>query len=309
VARGSDEVKAMLGRGSAQSFRRRNKLDRFAAPSSHARDDLRRIVRLVQELTTEAEHTREIEEAARAERDRRVKEARAAEEALLAAERRSAGAVERTSLLGRLALGTAQRDRGATRAAAVELARKIAQARRAEARRLNARARRLKIASERENALRRIEALLPAPQQPDRVAERPRTAPLRLLGIDTRLKTSVVFLLTLLAVGWSAWFTFFPGEDAQRLPRAPMEASGPGEEGASQRARVVPDVVGVPTSVARDRLLLADLTLGRVIPAHGPPGVVVRADPATGQAHPAGTPVILYVGVEPDRLEQEVEAP
>jgi beta-lactam-binding protein with PASTA domain len=140
------------------------------------------------------------------------------------------------------------------------------------------------------------------------VAQRPRTGPLPLLETDTRLKTSVLFLLTVLAVGWSAWFTF-SGEDDQRWPQAPIEASGPGEERPPQQARVVPDVVGVRTSVARDRLLLADLTLGRVIPTPGPPGVVVRADPATGQAHTAGTPVTLYVGVEPDRLEQEVEVP
>jgi hypothetical protein len=329
-----------------------------------AGEDIGELSGTLQELATQVEEARKIEETARAERDRRVEEARAAEDTLLAAERRSAKAVERANRLKRLATDAAQRQQEAhaeERVAAAKLARNLTEARRAEARRLNAQARRLKLTSEREDTLRRIEASrhiertpddrgVPTPdrsgpskgwkrragvskrwevggetpdltvlladvpkQHPAQVAER-RQAPSRpFIGTETQFKPWLVSVVIVLFAGLSMWLpalTSAPSEDAQRpSPRPAVEESGPVEDRPPQTRPVIPDLAGLSISAARDRLLEADLTLDRIVPAPGPPGVVVGADPPTGGALPAGSAVRLYVGVEPDRLELELEGP
>lgn len=329
-----------------------------------AREDMGELSGTLRELATQVEEAKEIEETARAERDRSVEEARAAEDALLAAERRSAKAVERANRLRRLATDAAQRQQEADaeeRVAAAKLARNLTEARRAEARRLNAEARRLKLTGEREDTLRRIEASrhiertpddrgVPTPdrsspskgwkrragvrkswevggetpdltvlladvpkQHPAPVAKRRQAPSLPFLGTETQFKPWLVSVVIVLLVGLSMWLpalTSPPAEDAQRpSPRPAMEESGTVEDRPPQTRPVVPDLAGLSISAARDRLLEADLTLDRIVPAPGLPGVVVGADPAAGRALPAGSAVRVYVGVEPDRLELELEGP
>lgn len=86
-----------------------------------------------------------------------------------------------------------------------------------------------------------------------------------------------------------------------------LGGSAPAEDTPSEGGPLVPRVAGLSISEARDRLLQASLTLDQVLPTHGPPGIVVRADPASGRVLPAGAAVSLFVGVEPDRLKQELE--
>jgi hypothetical protein len=50
------------------------------------------------------------------------------------------------------------------------------------------------------------------------------------------------------------------------------------------------------------------LTLQTVVPVIGTPGVVQSNTPAPGKNVAPGTGVILFVGVEPDRLEEEAFA-
>jgi beta-lactam-binding protein with PASTA domain len=46
------------------------------------------------------------------------------------------------------------------------------------------------------------------------------------------------------------------------------------------------------------------LVLDRIVPVAGTPGIVVGSQPSPGEAVTPGTPVRLYVGVEPDRLDE-----
>jgi hypothetical protein len=299
-----------------------------------ARDDMGALSGTLQELATQVEDATEIEETARAERDRSLEEARAAEDALLSAERRSAKAVARANRLRRLSSDAAQRQEEAhaeERIAAAKLARNLTEVRRAEARRLNARARRRKLTSEREDTLHRVEASRHIEWTPDdrggptpdrhrpskgwkRRAGARRQPPSRpFLGTETQFKPWLASGVTVLFVGFSMWLSASssrPAEDAQPpSPRPAVDESGPAEDRPPQTRPVVPDLAGLSISAARDRLLEADLALDRIVPAPGPPGVVVGAHPATGRALPAGSAVKLYVGVEPDRLELELEGP
>jgi hypothetical protein len=66
----------------------------------------------------------------------------------------------------------------------------------------------------------------------------------------------------------------------------------------------VPDLRGLSAAEARDRLMDTGLVLDRIVPVAGTPGIVVGSQPSPGEAVTPGTPVRLYVGVEPDRLDE-----
>jgi PASTA domain len=89
----------------------------------------------------------------------------------------------------------------------------------------------------------------------------------------------------------------FPSETTQHGKAAPRDGS------------IVPDVSGLTASDARGQLLEVDLALGSAIPTPGPPGAVVRTDPASGRAVPPGTAVTIYVGVESHRMKEASDAP
>lgn len=108
-----------------------------------------------------AAKARQAEEAARAERMRRVHEAQAAHEAVVAAHDRAVEAVQRANRIARLAAAVAQRKQEAyeqEKVRVARLARHVLEARRAQVLAVNAQARRLSIAREREEVLHRLEA-------------------------------------------------------------------------------------------------------------------------------------------------------
>jgi hypothetical protein len=72
---------------------------------------------------------------------------------------------------------------------------------------------------------------------------------------------------------------------------------------------VVPEVAGLSAAEARSRLVDSSLRLERLVPTPGEPGVVMRARPGSGRPVSPGAGVILYVGVDPTRLEQESNGP
>ena len=69
----------------------------------------------------------------------------------------------------------------------------------------------------------------------------------------------------------------------------------------------VPDLVGLSASTARRNLLTVGLRVDELVPVTGIPGVVVRTQPPPEQAVSPGTPVILFVGVDAERLRRELE--
>jgi Protein kinase domain/PASTA domain len=85
----------------------------------------------------------------------------------------------------------------------------------------------------------------------------------------------------------------------------PAARSGAQAATAAPAGAMVPDVRGLSALMARDVLLQANLDLDRVVPTPGPPGVVVETDPPVGEQVGPGTMVTLFIGVEPERLEEE----
>jgi serine/threonine-protein kinase len=69
----------------------------------------------------------------------------------------------------------------------------------------------------------------------------------------------------------------------------------------------VPDLIGLPASDARASLLHKGLRVARLVPVAGTPGLVARTWPAPDRAVVPGTPVILFIGVEGERLRQEFD--
>ena len=68
----------------------------------------------------------------------------------------------------------------------------------------------------------------------------------------------------------------------------------------------VPDLQGLTAVEAKGRLTEEGLVLDGVVPVIGPPGVVHDNVPAPGERVAPGTGVVLFIGVEPDRFEEEV---
>lgn len=68
----------------------------------------------------------------------------------------------------------------------------------------------------------------------------------------------------------------------------------------------VPDLQGLTAAEAKGRLTEEGLVLDGVFPVIGPPGVVRNSVPAPGESVAPGTGVVLFIGVEPDRFEEEV---
>jgi Protein kinase domain/PASTA domain len=89
--------------------------------------------------------------------------------------------------------------------------------------------------------------------------------------------------------------TTIPGE--RTPPTAPVDQQPPA-------AVTVPDLRGLSAAEARDLLMDSGLILDRIVPVAGTPGIVVDTQPTPGEAVPPGTPVMLSIGVEPDRLDQ-----
>jgi hypothetical protein len=87
-----------------------------------------------------------------------------------------------------------------------------------------------------------------------------------------------------------------------QLPRTTLPAVGGTSSPAVSPVTIVPDVVGLTVSEARERLLAAHLTLAEVRPVVGKPGAVVRTSPVAGTTVPPGSPITLLVGVEAERL-------
>lgn len=307
-----------------------------------------------------AAEVREMGGAARTEGPLREGPA-APHEVLQEADEHSIDATERATPLARRAADASQRKletHDEEKVALAKLATSVVEARRTEARRLSAQARKLRVVWEREESLRRINAarhiahvrgdqrvpvspssvLEEAETRGAEVAERPgigietadpiaippdarrpspemvgeRRAPRSSPTGGNRLKPWSIRLLTLVLLAVSVSFTVLYALRQQNgkrsSPNSIVNGSAPpattGEPGS-----VVPKVTGVSVSTARDLLLQADLTLDRVMPTPGPPGIVVSAEPPSGRVLPAGTAVGLYVGVEPDRLREEFDGP
>jgi PASTA domain len=91
------------------------------------------------------------------------------------------------------------------------------------------------------------------------------------------------------------------------------EEPTPAPPGSSERPRVstvtVPDLQGLTASEAKDRLTEEGLVLNGVVPVIGPPGIVRNNLPAPGESVAPAAGVVLFIGVEPDRFEEEVPTP
>jgi hypothetical protein len=140
---------------------------------------------------------------------------------------------------------------------------------------------------------------------PVRITEHPQVPSPPPSRRKARWKPWIIPLVVLVAVSFSV-LSFLAAEEVQRPSSRPLpEEAAPADETPPRAGPVVPELSGVSIWEARDRLLQADLTLDRVMPTPGPPGIVVSADPAPGRVVPAGTAVTVYVGVDPERLQQE----
>jgi hypothetical protein len=282
------------------------------------------------EAASAAARAREEEEAARQGRTKRVQDARAAHEALLAAEVRTVEAVERANRLAELVADAAQRKQEAydeEKVALAKLARNILEARRAQVRTLTTRAPVPDSSATYERGRRGpgaikggqvqtetadIRVVLADVQKPHpvRITEHPQVPSPPPSRRKTRWKPWIIPLVTLVLVAVSfSVLSFLAAEEVQRPSSSPLpEEAAPADETPPRAGPVVPELSGVSIWEARDRLLQADLTLDRVMPTPGPPGIVVSADPAPGRVAPAGTAVTVYVGVDPERLQQERES-
>jgi hypothetical protein len=92
-------------------------------------------------------------------------------------------------------------------------------------------------------------------------------------------------------------------------PEQPPRRIAPGMRAGEVTGPVVPEVTGLSAAEARDRLLDSSLRVVRLVPTPGEPGVVMRARPGSGRSVTPGTGVILYVGVDQARFEEESNAP
>jgi hypothetical protein len=91
----------------------------------------------------------------------------------------------------------------------------------------------------------------------------------------------------------------------EQPPRPRVPGVGPGEVPGP----VVPETAGLSAAEARNRLLASNLQVVRVVPTPGEPGVVMRSRPGAGRPVTPGMAVILYIGVDEARFEQESNTP
>jgi eukaryotic-like serine/threonine-protein kinase len=122
----------------------------------------------------------------------------------------------------------------------------------------------------------------------------------RPVGLTLLLGLLIGVLIVAAAVLWQ----LTRSEDLHR-PTQPPE----GEPSIADNGIVVPDVTGLSAAEANDRLLASNLELTRLVPAQGRPGMVIASAPAAGTTVLPTTPITLYVGVEPERLKEELDGP
>jgi hypothetical protein len=99
-------------------------------------------------------------------------------------------------------------------------------------------------------------------------------------------------------------FTLFrPGSDeGSRFPGAtPSPRSSVATAPTAAGVRI-PNVSGLTALEASDKLVRLGLIVAEARPAAGSPGEVVRTDPSAGDLVAPGTPIVLFVGTEPDRV-------
>jgi hypothetical protein len=112
-------------------------------------------------------------------------------------------------------------------------------------------------------------------------------------------KAGLTMIVVGLVVGAAA---FFLSDRGLSSPGGSPPAPRPGASVQANAAGVaVPPVAGSTVMRARIKLFEVGLQFDRAIPTSGPPGFVVRTQPAIGTKVQPGTTVTLYVGAPPDR--------
>lgn len=158
-----------------------------------------------------------------------------------------------------------------------------------------------------------------APAEP-LVAE-PDAAPMEWTGAKRRRRRSsrlamvAIAIAALLVAGTlvrvflsDGWPPQRPGDPASP-PAATSRASSFVVTPPAPTLIVVPNVIGLTATKARRRLIQAGLQLAEVRPRVGPPGIVIATKPAVGASVESKTPVILIIGVEPERLISSTPSP
>jgi PASTA domain-containing protein len=154
-----------------------------------------------------------------------------------------------------------------------------------------------------------------APVKP-RVAEPP-VAPKPAIQEERRPRRSLrrlVVAVALLALIVAAGLVWVFNSDGRSPATGPRHSSSPARPGASSPAAaiplvVVPDMIGLTATEARQHLIMAGLELAEIRPFVGPPGEVIASQPIAGETVEIGSPVILIVGVEPGRLTSATRSP
>jgi len=159
-----------------------------------------------------------------------------------------------------------------------------------------------------EEGLEEAVVLATADQGPPIVAQRS-GPPGQMLDASRRVRSPALRVIALTAIGAFVVSGIIVSVLAARsgdvTGRSP---ASPPRTGSSATAGIeVPDLVGLSASTARRNLLTVGLRVDELVPVTGIPGVVVRTQPPPEQAVSPGTPVILFVGVDAERLRRELE--
>jgi serine/threonine protein kinase len=151
-------------------------------------------------------------------------------------------------------------------------------------------------------------AVASAPERPRPAAPRRSAASARMVGAirgaSRRVRMPVVAAAaaSIAIVAVMMIVMALPRSRDREVPRGDRS---PTASAAAVEGVVVPEVTGLSAMEARALLSRAGLRVGEAEPTPGPPGLVVATDPASPEIVEEGAPVVLLVGVSPDRYADE----